>query len=229
MRIPSLIFLIFLPVGLSKVFSCKNSLTENITKDSYNTEYLTGLLESLPNLLKEEIENENREEVIQIESFEECLEHIIPVNFTESNQLSVPHFNLINVIYNNIVGQLLNYLLKRQDPNHKATTRPVTESSTVKNTTTEEDTVNKGVFKIFGNILKTVQAQHPKVFNGMVITNIAITFLLVITLSTALICKYRKKTRTAAAEHELVSLNPSAPFYQTPATRVGQNSVRRLR
>ena len=64
MRIPSLIFLIFLPVGLSKVFSCKNNLTENITKDSYNTEYLTGLLKSLPNLLKEEIENENREEVI---------------------------------------------------------------------------------------------------------------------------------------------------------------------
>ena len=41
--------------------------------------------------------------MIQIESFEECLEHIIPVNFTESNQLSVPHFRLINIIYDNIV------------------------------------------------------------------------------------------------------------------------------
>ena len=60
MRISSLIFVFLLPVGLSKLFSCKNELTANITKDSYNTEYLTDLLTSLPNLLKEEIENENK-------------------------------------------------------------------------------------------------------------------------------------------------------------------------
>lgn len=202
--------IIVLLVGevLSFDFKCGDNSTKETAE--FTKAYLTNLAEAVPKKFLREIANISDEESITLPTTFECIFQVVPLSFQAKNQsLSDSDVRSLLFAYNNLQSQVLQYILN--------------------NRTVAAQQKKEGVIGNIEETLKTLHVQHPKLYNLAVITNIVITFILLLTLSITVLCKYIRINRSTGEGQELVPLNPSAPFYQPSETRVGQNTVRRLR
>lgn len=183
-------------------FECGELEASNTTELPDN--YLQNLVTELPKKFDADIATIKEGDTINVPLAYECILDVLPSDF-KVNQ-SDAQVRLLLLAYNNLQTKVLNYILNN-------TTRIVAQK--------EEGLIE--------NTLKNLHIEHPKLYNLAVITNIVITFVLLLTLSITVLCKYTRQTRTTGQGPDTIPLNPTAPFYQPSERRVGQNIVRRLR